>query len=422
MRHEAKSLAAWLPSFYIFLLCSPDFDQGDKEWRERESARTVIVVDNNIEHIINRYKQNMKLWAIAFTLLPLLGIIYAGYHIWRILPFSTTWRTVTLAVLLLCVCCFFMQFLCDIDSWSMPLARLVYEVGNSSIFILLYLVMLFIVLDVLHLCHVVPSSLLTHSVRGTVGVTVIMVGIFTGAYLQYMHKVARHIKVETLKPLPHDTRVILVSDLHLGYHNTRADLHKWVDMINAHHPDLILTCGDIIDRSIRPLQEEHMAEEFHRLKAPVYGVFGNHEYFCGQKDALQFYADAGIHIMNDRAVSLDSIDIIGRDDYSRVGRQKLELIMQPLGFQHFSILLDHQPATLEDAHKQNVDFQFSGHTHNGQMWPINWIEKLIYDDAYGPTKRGQTNYYVTSGLGQWGAKFRIGSRSEYVVLDIVQRK
>lgn len=82
---------------------------------------------------------------------------------------------------------------------------------------------------------------------------------------------------------------------------------------------------------------------------------------------------------------------------------------------YYTILLDHQPYNLSEAEKQGVDFQLSGHTHYGQVWPIGWIEDAIYENAYGPLQKGNTQYYVSSGIGIWGGKFRIGSQSEYVV-------
>ena len=84
----------------------------------------------------------------------------------------------------------------------------------------------------------------------------------------------------------------------------------------------------------------------------------------------------------------------------------------------FTLLLDHQPYHLEEAEAAGIDFQFSGHTHHGQIWPGNWITDLMYEKAYGPHRRGATRYYVSSGLGIWGGKFRIGTRSEYVVLHL----
>ena len=84
----------------------------------------------------------------------------------------------------------------------------------------------------------------------------------------------------------------------------------------------------------------------------------------------------------------------------------------------YTILLDHQPYHLEQAEQNGVDFQFSGHTHHGQVWPISWITEAIYEDAYGPYQKGKTQYYVSSGIGIWGGKFRIDTCSEYLVVTL----
>ena len=84
----------------------------------------------------------------------------------------------------------------------------------------------------------------------------------------------------------------------------------------------------------------------------------------------------------------------------------------------YLILLDHQPYHQEQAEKCGIDFQFSGHTHYGQVWPINWITNMIYEDAFGSYQKGRTRYYVSSGLGIWGGKFRMGTQSEYVVAEV----
>ena len=85
---------------------------------------------------------------------------------------------------------------------------------------------------------------------------------------------------------------------------------------------------------------------------------------------------------------------------------------------YYTILLDHQPYHLEEAQQCGIDFQFSGHTHYGQVWPVSWLEDIIYEDAFGPLRKGRTGYYVSSGIGIWGGKFRIGTRSEYIVAEL----
>ena len=212
----------------------------------------------------------------------------------------------------------------------------------------------------------------------------------------------------------------MVSDLHIGYHNTRKELARWVDMINAEQPDFILVAGDIIDGSMRPLLEENMVEEFHRLKAPLYACLGNHEYYAGEPKAQQFIKDAGIHLLIDEATVIDSsIVIIGRDDRTNMRRKPVKELVTDKS--KYTIVLDHQPYNLDRSEAAGVDFQLSGHTHRGQVWPISWITDAIYECSWGSYQRGKTQFYVSSGMGIWGGKFRIGTQSEYIVATISQK-
>jgi uncharacterized protein len=82
------------------------------------------------------------------------------------------------------------------------------------------------------------------------------------------------------------------------------------------------------------------------------------------------------------------------------------------------ILLDHQPFKLEEAASLGVDLQLSGHTHNGQMWPLNYLTARIYELSYGYLKKGNANFIVSSGYGLWGPRVRSGSRSEVLLINI----
>jgi predicted MPP superfamily phosphohydrolase len=212
--------------------------------------------------------------------------------------------------------------------------------------------------------------------------------------------------------------MVMISDMHIGYHNRRSELARWVDLLNAEHADMILVAGDIIDGSMRPLMEERMAEEFRRLNAPVYACLGNHEYYAGDRDAEQFYRDAGIHLLRDSVAMVNGIAIIGRDDRTNPHRLSMGRLSQLADHTKYTILLDHQPYYLEQAERAGIDFQFSGHTHYGQVWPISWITNSLYECAFGAHQRGHTRYYVSSGMGIWGGKYRIGTHSEYVVATI----
>ena len=95
----------------------------------------------------------------------------------------------------------------------------------------------------------------------------------------YKHKYREVLTIQTAKPLERPLTIVMASDLHIGYHNRRAELACWVDLINAEQPDLVLFGGDIIDRSIRAVEEGGFAAEFRRIAAPVYAIPGNHEYY-----------------------------------------------------------------------------------------------------------------------------------------------
>jgi len=112
-----------------------------------------------------------------------------------------------------------------------------------------------------------------------------------------------------------------------------------------------------------------------------------------------------------------SFYIIGREDRSTPSRKTISELVKNLDKTKPLILLDHQPFHLEEAEDNNIDFQFSGHTHNGQFVPGVFFVNKMYELGYGFMKKGNTNYYVSSGLGLWGPQYRIGTQSELVVIN-----
>ena len=148
----------------------------------------------------------------------------------------------------------------------------------------------------------------------------------------------------------------------------------------------------------------------------MYTVLGNHEYISQEEEAEKFLSAAGITLLRDSVARVGDVTIIGRDDRSNPGKKALSELADSLN--GFTVLLDHQPFHLEDAEDAGIDFQFSGHTHRGQVWPLSWVTDAMYEKSWGHHTRGNTRYYVSSGLGIWGPKIRICTRSEYLVLHI----
>ena len=364
----------------------------------------------------------MNLWMFVFMVLPFLAIAYVGWHVWCLLPLAWGWRLAAVIAMVASFLLLFVSIMRSTDRMPMPLAVGVYEVGTSSLIVLLYVFMTFLLLDLGRLVHLFSRTLLYNNWWTAGGITLIIAALFVYGNLHYRHKYRQELTFTSQK-VSKPVKLVMLSDLHIGYHNRRDELHRWVDMINREQPDLILIAGDVIDGSMRPLLAQNMHEEFRRLKAPVYACLGNHEYYSGEPDAQRFYRDAGIHLLQDSATVVGDLCIIGRDDRTNLHRKSLGKIMQDnaslISHSSFRILLDHQPYHLEQAERQGIDFQFSGHTHHGQVWPASWITESIYECAFGSHQRGNTHYYVSSGIGIWGGKFRIGTRSEYVVVNIM---
>lgn len=358
------------------------------------------------------------MWMIVFFILPLAGLAYILWHVWCLLPFSAVIKWVVIAVCIMCFLTIFLNFSRTIDKMPLALASAIYEIGNSVIFIMLYTVIVFLVLDIGRLVHLVPKHLLYNNAYTSAGVVLLLLAVFIYGNVHYNNKVRQTIDLTTGKKLDHDLKVVMMSDMHLGYHNRRSELARWIDLVNAEHADLILIAGDIVDISVRPLVETGMAEEFKRLNAPVYACLGNHEYYSDEPLAKKFFDEAGITLLRDSIANVGDLCIIGRDDRTNQHRKNLNVLMHDADKSRYTILLDHQPYHLEQAERAGIDFQFSGHTHHGQLWPISWITESIYEDAFGPWQRGNTRYYVSSGIGIWGGKFRIGTRSEYIVATI----
>lgn len=366
------------------------------------------------------------MWMLLFMLLPVVAMSYIGWHIWCLLPVGWGWKLLAVVLMVASFALLFANFWRVTDRLPLWLGSVVYDVGTSSIFVLLYLFMLFLLLDLGRLVHLVSRTLLYNNGWMAGGIALFIFGLFLYGNLHYRDKYRQELTLTSAK-VTKPMRLVMMSDLHIGYHNRRDELHRWVDIINSEQPDAILIAGDIIDGSMRPIMEERMAEEFRRLKAPVYACLGNHEYFSGEPEAEQFYREAGIHLLRDSMAVVGDLCIIGRDDRMNMKRKNLAAIMKQdiassalhsSPSDRFTILLDHQPYHLEQAERQGIDFQFSGHTHHGQVWPISWITDYVYECSFGEHQRGNTRYYVSSGLGIWGGKFRIGTRSEYVVVSI----
>lgn len=363
-----------------------------------------------------------------FILIPLLYLManaYVGLRLYQLLPgLLLKW----LAVLLL-VFGFASLILPMLlrEHMPLPLSQLLYNFGSSWIIIFLYLLMFWVLIDLFrlfnHFTHTFDKDLIYklfhHNGPVALAITGLFALIFVVANWNYRQKDRVHIQLQS-HSLERPLRVVALSDLHLGMTIGRAELSKWVELINAEKPDLIVIAGDLLDNSAAVAFHYQLDAELRNLKAPlgVYASPGNHEYISGIKGSKEFFERSNITLLQDSLHELEGITLIGRDDYSNRNRLPLSKLMQMRNERAFTLLLDHQPQHLDEAVQEQVDFQVSGHTHRGQVFPISLITDRLFELSHGYLQKKKTHFYVSSGMGVWGGKFRIGTRSDYLVLDL----
>lgn len=217
--------------------------------------------------------------------------------------------------------------------------------------------------------------------------------------------------------------IVMASDLHLGTLVGRSRLEKVVERINALDPDVIFLPGDIVDETVTAKDEAEFSGVMRKLRAPlgVFAVPGNHEFYSGLERNLACLRACGIMVLEDQAISVArAFVLVGRRDPSSLKPRESRLPIRDILAKHGLddrlpiILLDHQPAHLKEASLAGVDLQLSGHTHAGQIFPLDVVNRMVWELNWGYLRKGDTQYYVTSGVGTWGPPVRTGSRPEIV--------
>jgi uncharacterized protein len=220
--------------------------------------------------------------------------------------------------------------------------------------------------------------------------------------------------------------IVLVSDLHLGSILEKKHLKRIAEKISSLNPDIILLAGDVIDEDLDPVIRKDLGSGLKVLnsKLGVFAVTGNHEYIGGIDEAVEYLERHGINMVSDSAILVDnSFYLVGREDrdrprFSGKTRKDLAEILRGVNKDFPLILMDHQPFTLNESLQNGIDLHLSGHTHNGQIWPLNYVIDAIYELGWGYMNKEGMHVYVSSGVGTWGPPVRIGTRPEIVNIKL----
>jgi len=312
------------------------------------------------------------------------------------------------------------------------LSDLLIWVGSFWIAAMIYFLIAVVSLDVLRLInHFLPffpsaitrnyaqvKYILAACVTGIVGI------VLVAGHINSLMPRVRELELTVAKQAGSmkALNIVAVSDVHLGTIVGRSRFDSIAEKINSLHPDLVLFAGDIVDEDLAPVIKQNLGESLRSIRAPlgVFAITGNHEYIGGVEQACKYLTDHDIVMLRDRGVRInDAFYLVGRED-RMIGRRNGKLrkalheLMATVDARYPVILMDHQPFGLDEAATAGVDLQISGHTHYGQLWPMNYIVERIYELAWGYRKIAGTHFYVSNGVGTWGPPVRVGNRPEIV--------
>lgn len=224
-------------------------------------------------------------------------------------------------------------------------------------------------------------------------------------------------------------RVVMFADSHVGTTFDGKGFSEQVKRMQEQNPDVVVIAGDFVDDSTtyRDMVDACSALGTLQTNYGVYFSFGNHD--KGYYDTRGYSGDDliaeleknGVQVLQDEAKLIDNrFYLIGRQDLSEKGREEISALTAPLDREKFMLVIDHQPSDYARETAAGVDLVLSGHTHGGQLIPINLVMGWMgtNDRIYGYERRGNTQFIVTSGISDWAIKFKTGTKSEFVVINI----
>lgn len=308
-----------------------------------------------------------------------------------------------------------------------PIAKIIFNIGCLYLGAFVYMLFLFTIS--FFLTHIFKNGKLDYY-----SISILLSIIITayGFYCQNTTKIKNYdVQIDSKIENNSSIKVALVSDIHLGCTFSKTHLDKMITEINDLEPDVIIIAGDLIDSDLDVALKEDDLTNLSNLKS-TYGTFfalGNHDCYTGQIDKLaNILRENNITVLNDDyALINDSFYVIGRIDTSInryttnsniTERNSLNNIISDVDKSKPTIVIDHSPNNVEDSIENNIDLQVSGHTHNGQLFPFNFIVNKTSPIGYGYRKINNTNVIVSSGYGSWGPPIRTTGKSEIALINI----
>ena len=258
----------------------------------------------------------------------------------------------------------------------------------------------------------------------------ISLGINTYGYFEAKNIRVENITIKSAK-IPEASgriRIAQISDVHIGLIVRNERLQQMVEEVKKLEPDIVVSTGDLVDGQLNNLEGPAALLRDIRPRLGKFAVTGNHEFYAGIRQALDFMRDAGFVVLRGEGVNVAGvINIAGVDDpaggrYGLSSGASEQSVLSKLSGKYFTLLLKHQPV-VNGAVSGSFDLQLSGHTHGGQIFPFNLVTSRFFHYHRGYFNLPNHSYlYVNRGAGTWGPPIRFLSPPEITVIDLIHDK
>jgi len=235
-----------------------------------------------------------------------------------------------------------------------------------------------------------------------------------GAIITSHHLSVKNTRISSSK-IQQSKRVVQISDVHIGSRQ-RGFMRRVVSRINGLEPDFVVITGDLIDSSSVEIESLQALED---INARTFFSVGNHERYADLSKAISMLETLGVVPLRQSVSLEENLQFIGIDDADHPEQVSRHLPGLGVADDCFTILLYHRPMGWEAAVEHGVDLMLSGHTHNGQIFPFNFLVRQQFARISGLYQSDKSYLYVNSGTGTWGPLMRLGTRNEISCFDLV---
>ena len=221
--------------------------------------------------------------------------------------------------------------------------------------------------------------------------------------------------------------IVQLTDVHIGNTIGQEFVRECVERINTLKPDIVVITGDLVDRKIEDAKDDLSPLKELQTRFGTYFVLGNHEYYHGAEDIANYMPELNIKALLNESVTIrdgeNALNIVGINDLQSIRFNTLPIdtykAFESVDKNAPTVLLSHQPKSIEAVKGKEYDLMLSGHTHGGQIFPFGFLVMLQQPFLAGLHAVTATKQiFVSRGTGYWGPPVRVFAPSEISVLTL----